>query len=128
AKASAGDPRTLALSLGSVQVLERLRAWPASQAAPIRQVHVSQAPPTLATPLGEPVVHIRADELGVPLLGAVLSYGTLLAPLQKAFLDTCAPRHDALAAMDAGLHARFGTAVADVKTDGDGVVVTPDGG
>ncbi|HEX7688832.1 MAG TPA: 2-octaprenyl-6-methoxyphenyl hydroxylase, partial [Burkholderiaceae bacterium] len=24
-----GDPRTLALSLGSVQLLERLRAWPA---------------------------------------------------------------------------------------------------
>jgi 2-octaprenyl-6-methoxyphenol hydroxylase len=123
-----GDPRTLALSLGSVQVLERLRAWPGSQAAPIRQVHVSQAPPTLATPFGEPVVHIRADELGVPLLGAVLSYGTLLAPLQKAFLAACGPSHDALDAMDAGLHARFGTAVAAVKTDGDGVVVTPEGG
>lgn len=124
-----GDPRTLALSLGSVQTLERLRAWPAGQAAPIRQVHVSQAPPTLTTPFGEPVVHIRADELGVPLLGAVLSYGTLLAPLQKAFLEACArPGGDALAAMDAGLHARFGTAVADVKTDGDGVVVTPEGG
>ena len=71
AKDIAGDPRTLALSLGSVQTLERLRTWPASQAAPIRQVHVSQAPPTLATPFGEPVVHIRADELGVPLLGQV---------------------------------------------------------
>lgn len=123
-----GDPRTLALSLGSVQVLERLRAWPGGQAAPIRQVHVSQAPPTLATPFGEPVVHIRADELGVPLLGAVLSYGTLLAPLQKTFLDACATPAGALGSRDAGLHARFGTAVADVRTDGDGVVVTPEGG
>ncbi|HEX7638408.1 MAG TPA: NAD(P)-binding protein, partial [Burkholderiaceae bacterium] len=26
------DPRTLALSLGSVQLLERLRAWPGAQA------------------------------------------------------------------------------------------------
>ena len=128
AKDIAGDPRTLALSLGSVQVLERLRAWPAGQAAAIRQVHVSQAPPTLATPFGEPVVHIRADELGVPLLGAVLSYGALLAPLQKAFLDACATPADALGAMDAGLHARFGTAVSAVATDGDGVVVTPEGG
>ena len=123
-----GDPRTLALSLGSVQVLERLRAWPASQAAAIRQVHVSQAPPTLSTPFGEPVVHIRADELGVPLLGAVLSYGTLLAPLQKTFLEACATPDGALGSREAGLHARFGTAVADVKTDGDGVVVTPEGG
>jgi len=128
AKDVSGDPRTLALSLGSVQVLERLRAWPGSQAAAIRQVHVSQAPPTLSTPLGEPVVHIRADELGVPLLGAVLSYGTLLAPLQQAFLDACATRDGALGTREAGLHARLGTAVADVATDGDGVLVTPEGG
>ena len=128
AKDISGDPRTLALSLGSVQVLERLRAWPGAQAAPIRQVHVSQAPPTLSTPFGEPVVHIRADELDVPMLGAVLSYGTLLAPLQKAFLDACATREGALGTLDAGLHARFGTAVADVATDGEGVLVTPEGG
>jgi 2-octaprenyl-6-methoxyphenol hydroxylase len=123
-----GDPRTLALSLGSVQMLERVRAWPAAQAAPIRQVHVSQAPPTLSTPFGEPAVHIRADELGVPMLGAVLSYGSLLAPLQQAFLDHCATRDGALGTLDAGLHARFGTAVEDVGTDGDGALVTPAGG
>ena len=128
AKDVAGDPRTLALSLGSVQMLERLRAWPGAQAAPIRQVHVSQAPPTLATPFGEPVVHIRADELDVPMLGAVLSYGTLLAPLQKAFLDACTTRDGALGTLEAGLHARFGTAVADVATDGGGALVTPAGG
>ena len=123
-----GDPRTLALSLGSVQMLERLRVWPASQAAPIRQVHVSQAPPTLSTPFGDPAVHIRADELGVPMLGAVLGYGTLLAPLQQALLDACATREGAIGTLDAGLHARFGTAVAHVATDGEGVLVTPQGG
>jgi 2-octaprenyl-6-methoxyphenol hydroxylase len=128
AKDIAGDPRTLALSLGSVQMLERLRAWPGARAAPILQVHVSQAPPTLSTPFGEPVVEIRADELGVPMLGAVLSYGTLLAPLLAAFLDACATRDGALGTLGAGLHARFGTAVAQVKTDGDGVLVTPEGG
>src|SRR6202042_2314280 len=96
AKDVSPDPRTLALSLGSVQLLERLRAWPAAQAAPIRQVHVSQAPPTLETPFGEPVVHIRADELGMPMLGAVLSYGSLLAPLQQTFLDHCTTREGAL--------------------------------
>ena len=123
AKDISADPRTLALSLGSVQLLERLGAWPGTQAAPIRQVHVSQAPPTLATPFGEPVVRMRADEMGVPMLGAVLSYGALVAPLQQAFLDACVA--DALAA---GLHARFGTAVADVKSAGDGALVTPAGG
>ena len=123
AKDVSGDPRTLALSLGSVQLLERLQAWPGAKAAPIREVHVSQAPPTLATPFGEPVVRMRAEELGVPMLGAVLSYGALVAPLQQAFLDACAPADDA-----AGLHARFGTAVAEVKNAGDGVTVTPQGG
>ncbi|MES1161517.1 MAG: 2-octaprenyl-6-methoxyphenyl hydroxylase, partial [Rhizobacter sp.] len=37
-----GDPRTLALSLGSVQLLERLGAWRADLAQPILEVHVSQ--------------------------------------------------------------------------------------
>jgi 2-octaprenyl-6-methoxyphenol hydroxylase len=124
AKDVSGDPRTLALSLGSVQLLERLRAWPGAQAAPIRQVHVSQAPPTLSTPFGEPVVRLEADDLGVPMLGAVLSYGALVAPLQQAFLDACVP-DDGRAA---GLHARFGTGVADVRSAGDGATVTPEGG
>ena len=29
------DPRTLALALGSVQLLQRLQCWPAAQATPI---------------------------------------------------------------------------------------------
>jgi 2-octaprenyl-6-methoxyphenol hydroxylase len=128
AKDITGDPRTLALSLGSVQMLERLRVWPGAQAEAIRQVHVSQAPPTLSTPFGEPVVHLRAEELGVPMLGAVLSYGTLLAPLQAAFLKACATAAGALGTLDAGLHARFGTAVASVANARDGVDVTPEGG
>jgi 2-octaprenyl-6-methoxyphenol hydroxylase len=120
-----GDPRTLALSLGSVQLLERLHAWPGTQAEPIRQVHVSQAPPTLATPFGDPAVRMRAEELGVQMLGAVLSYGTLLAPLQAAFLAACATTEGSLGTLAAGLHARFGTPVASVQTSGDAVHVTP---
>ena len=34
------DPRTLALSLGSVQLLQRLGAWRAELAQPILEVHV----------------------------------------------------------------------------------------
>jgi len=133
----AADPRTLALSLGSVQLLERLRIWPAGKAAPIRQVHVSQAPPSLATPFGEPAVDLKASDLRVDMLGAVLSYGSLVAPLQAAFLAACLPADvpaDVPAGESlsgharAGLHARFGTAVAEVRNAGDAVEVTPAGG
>jgi 2-octaprenyl-6-methoxyphenol hydroxylase len=104
-----GDPRTLALSLGSVQLLERLGAWNAGAAQGILEVHVSQAPPTLSSPLfgasGEPEVCISAAELGVEQLGAVLSYGQLVAPLQAAWLNRREPR----------LVTRFGLPVAAIK-------------
>ena len=72
----AADPRTLALSLGSVQFLQQLQAWDAAAAEAILEVHISQAPPTVSARFGEPEVHLSAQELGVPQLGAVLSYGT----------------------------------------------------
>ena len=111
-----GDPRTLALSLGSVQLLERLGAWNAT-AQPILAVHVSQAPPTLSSPLfgasGEPEVHITAAEQGVDKLGAVLSYGHLVAPLQAAWLKREEPR----------LVSRFGTPVTAIKPVPGGVEI-----
>src|SRR2546425_513789 len=78
-----GDPRTLALSLGSVQILERLGAWQAQAAQPILEVHVSQQPPSglpelpflsdvlpkfLAQRFNEPELRIRAVDEAVPLL------------------------------------------------------------
>ena len=106
------DPRTLALSLGSVQMLQRLGAWPADAAQAITEVHVSQQPPSW----GEAEVRLRADELGVPQLGAVLSYGALVAPLQAAWLGRAAQQPERL-------HTRFGTPVAALKADGEGVEV-----
>jgi 2-octaprenyl-6-methoxyphenol hydroxylase len=107
-----GDPRTLALSLGSVQLLQRLQAWPDEAAQPILEVHVSQLPPTLQ--LGLPEVRIRAAEECVPMLGAVLRYGQLVAPLQRAWTSAAqqAPQR---------LHSRFGSAVAALKALPDGV-------
>ncbi len=81
------DPRTLALSLGSVQLLQRLQAWPAHAAEPILAVHVSQAPPGLAQGAA---VTLRAAEQGVPLLGAVLPYGPIVAALQAAWMEQAA--------------------------------------
>ncbi len=115
-----GDPRTLALSLGSVQILQRLGAWNAEAAQSILEVHVSQQPPSLAGPLagliGEPEVRIRAVDEAVPLLGAVLSYGAIVAPLQKAW-------EAAVAADPSRLSSRFGVPVAALKPTPNGVEI-----
>lgn len=114
------DPRVLALSLGSVQMLRRLGAWPASVAAPITEVDVSQQPPSaplaLVAALGEPAVRIRAAEEGVPMLGAVLPYGGLVDALQQAWLRL-------QAAQPGRLHTRFGTAVAGLTAVQGGIEV-----
>jgi 2-octaprenyl-6-methoxyphenol hydroxylase len=103
-----GDPRTLALSLGSVQLLQRLGCWPAGQAQPILRVHVSQAPPTLSGLPLRPELTIDALAEGVPQLGAVLRYGQVVAPLQRAWEASCA-------ADPARCRLRLGTAVEAVK-------------
>ena len=106
----AGDPRTLALALGSVQWLQRLGVWPADEAAPIAAVHVSQTPPSF----GDAAVRISAQEQGVPMLGAVLAYGRLVAPMQTAWLA-------AAAAEPQRLVTRFGTPVRALKAVPAGV-------
>lgn len=108
----AADPRTLALSLGSVQWLQQLGAWPVEAAEPILTVQVSQAPPSF----GQAQVRITAAEQQVPMLGAVVAYGALLAPLQAAWLQ-------AAAATPRRLHTRFGTPVTAVKPVPGGVEV-----
>ncbi len=120
----AGDPRTLALSLGSVQILQRLGAWRAELAQPILEVRVSQQPPSalpflpdfLSARLGEPELRIRAIDEAVPMLGAVLSYGAIVAPLQQVWMA-------AEAEEPKRLRSRFGAPVAALKNlrDGDAV-------
>ncbi|MFM8901375.1 MAG: FAD-dependent monooxygenase [Burkholderiales bacterium] len=112
------DPRTLALSWGSVQLLQRLNAWAPGVAEPITAVHVSQQQAVMgsfwANKLGEPEVRLSAAEEGVPMLGAVLSYGAITAPLQKAWEAWCA-------AEPARLYSRFATPVNGLKNLGDRV-------
>jgi 2-octaprenyl-6-methoxyphenol hydroxylase len=115
-----GDPRTLALSEGSVQALGRLGAWDAARAQPIREVHVSQQAPSLAALLpggrGDPVLSIRAADEGVEELGAVLPYGAIVAPLQAAWMA-------AVAAEPRRLFARFGAPVAALRDLAAGVEI-----
>ncbi|WP_280153118.1 FAD-dependent monooxygenase [Piscinibacter sp. XHJ-5] len=115
-----GDPRTLALSLGSVQLLQRVGAWNADAAQRILEVHVSQQPPSLPAMLGgwlgEPEVRIRAIDEAVPMLGAVMSYGAIVAPLQAAWMA-------AAQAEPGRLGTRFGTPVTAIKPMASGVEV-----
>lgn len=114
------DPRTLALSLGSVQLLQRLGAWQADAAQSILEVHVSQQAPSLggvlADVMGEPEVRLSAAEEHVSMLGAVLSYGAIVAPLQTAWLAACERE-------PARLSTRFGTPVRALKTLAEGVEI-----
>jgi 2-octaprenyl-6-methoxyphenol hydroxylase len=116
----AGDPRTLALSFGSVQLLERLGAWRPANAQPITEVHVSQQAPSLVAAFsarfGEPELTIRAIDEAVPMLGAVLSYGAIVAPLQDVWL--AAERRE-----PKRLVSRFGASVEALKNVAGGVEV-----
>ena len=68
------DPRALALSHGSRQVLERLGAWNASAATPIERIHISQRG-------GFGRTRLTATDHGLPALGYVMRYRDLLAAL-----------------------------------------------
>ncbi|MEO7115332.1 MAG: FAD-dependent monooxygenase [Caldimonas sp.] len=114
------DPRTLALSLGSVQLLQRLGAWRPESAQPITEVHVSQQAPSLlaafASRFGEPELTIRAIDEAVPMLGAVMGYGAIVAPLQETWL--AAERRE-----PKRLVSRFATPVTALKNIEGGVEV-----
>lgn len=116
----AADARTIALSLGSVQLLQRLDAWDGRVAQRITEVHVSQQPPSLPSLLvdwiGEPEVRIRAFDEAVPMLGAVLPYGAIVAPLQRRWME-------AAAAAPQRLSTRFGTTVVALKPQAGGVEI-----
>lgn len=73
---AARDPRAIALSHGSRQLLEQIGAWqvPAQQ---IEHIHVSQR-----GRLGHLKLH--HDDYGVPALGYVVRYGDLCQTLERA--------------------------------------------
>lgn len=74
-----GDPRSIALSYGSRQILEQVGAWPKST-DPIRQIHVSRR-----GHFGRTV--IDCEEYGLPALGYVARYGALVGALASATND-----------------------------------------
>ncbi|MGO9445959.1 MAG: FAD-dependent monooxygenase [Thiobacillaceae bacterium] len=78
ADVSLGDPRTLALSYGSRQILERLGVWARlPEPTAIKTIHISHK-----GGLGRTL--LTAQEERVPALGYVLSYGALNRTLDQA--------------------------------------------
>jgi 2-octaprenyl-6-methoxyphenol hydroxylase len=73
---AAQDPRSLALSWGSRQILEDIGAWP-REVHPIRQIHVSRR-----GNFGRTL--IDSDDVGVPALGYVSRYGAVVTALSAA--------------------------------------------
>ncbi|MEH6438006.1 UbiH/UbiF/VisC/COQ6 family ubiquinone biosynthesis hydroxylase [Massilia sp. DD77] len=70
------DPRSIALSWGSVQLLEEVGAWPLA-ATPIHQIHVSRR-----GQLGRSLMD--RHEHGLPALGYVTRYGAVVDALARA--------------------------------------------
>jgi 2-octaprenyl-6-methoxyphenol hydroxylase len=68
------DPRALALSHGSRQLLERLRAWDASSGTAIDEIHISQK-----AGFGQTLIDAR--DYAIPALGYVMGYSQLSAAL-----------------------------------------------
>ena len=81
------DPRALALSHGTRQLLESLQAWNAPAGTPIHDIHVSQSG-------GFGRTLITREEQGIEALGYVMRYRDLAAALDarlngNSILDCC---------------------------------------
>ncbi len=100
-EATLADPRTLALSHGSRELLEKLNAWPAAQAVPISDILISQQATGLSSLAS---AHLRASEHEVPALGYTVRYGELVAALQSQ-----------LSAYESRISARYNTLVDNAQ-------------
>ncbi|MBY4898912.1 UbiH/UbiF/VisC/COQ6 family ubiquinone biosynthesis hydroxylase [Cupriavidus sp. AU9028] len=70
------DPRSIALSHGSRELLAQIGAWPGA-VTPIETIHVSQR-----GSFGH--VKLRHEDYGIPALGYVVRYGDLCASIEQA--------------------------------------------
>lgn len=79
------DPRSIAISHGSRQLLEQIDAWPRTATA-IRQIHVSRR-----GSFGRTL--IDADDYSLPALGYVCGYGDLVQALAARLTDKALREH-----------------------------------
>ncbi|WP_034295519.1 FAD-dependent monooxygenase [Herbaspirillum sp. RV1423] len=80
---AAQDPRTLALSYGSRQILDQIGAWPrmAGNAGEIHRIHVSRR-----GHFGRTV--IQCEDYDLPALGYVMHYGAMVSALTAILNDS----------------------------------------
>jgi 2-octaprenyl-6-methoxyphenol hydroxylase len=95
----AEDARTLALSHASRELLDSIKAWPASGTTPIDSIHISQKG-------GPGRTLLEASGQGVPALGYTVSFAALTASLAKR-----------LGEMDIAL--RYGESCDDIALDAE---------
>jgi len=104
---AARDPRAIALSHGSRQLLEQIGAWPVPAQA-IEHIHVSQR-----GRFGHLKLH--HDDYDVPALGYVVKYGDLCQTLERALAR-------AADAAPGRLERVFETRIDNIEPDGDDAV------
>lgn len=114
------DPRSLALSFGSRQLLSQLHAWPAS-ATPITQIHVSRA-----GRFGRTL--IDTSDYQLPALGYVCRYGELVQALDAALPAGAALLRPATVADRREAGEQVELALADGSTLSADIVVQAEGG
>jgi len=108
--------RSLALSLGSLQLLGRIIDLP--PAAPIRRVEVSFS-------RGRGVTSIDADDLGASRLGAVVRYGALHEALSGALAMATMPERSTAAGQ--GSRTNQASQTADTGPSGPTIRIRADG-
>ncbi|GAB4178504.1 MAG: UbiH/UbiF/VisC/COQ6 family ubiquinone biosynthesis hydroxylase [Rhodocyclaceae bacterium] len=87
-EATGSDPRAIALSQGSRQILAWMGAWRGLDANPIRAIHVSQL-----GHFGRSL--LCAADLGLPALGYVCGAGAIAAALRDALPDRVTRMYEA---------------------------------
>jgi 2-octaprenyl-6-methoxyphenol hydroxylase len=95
----AEDARTLALSHASRELLESVKAWPASGTTPIASIHISQKG-------GPGRTLIEAAEQGLPALGYTVSFAALNASLARRLGEI-------------GIPIRYGESCDDIVLDAE---------
>jgi len=101
------DPRVLALSYGSRQILERLGVWDRFRATPIAAIHISQKG-------GFGRTLIRAGDYHLPALGYVADAAGIAAALQDALAEQ-------------GIDAVHDSRVENVAAGADDVILSIEG-
>ncbi|HUP98391.1 MAG TPA: FAD-dependent monooxygenase [Usitatibacter sp.] len=84
--AASTDPRTLALSHASRELLESAGAWPAAEATPITSIHISQQG-------GPGRTLLEAREQRLPALGYTLAFSALESALARQLGNQAVPVH-----------------------------------